>query len=199
MDDNLEINRLHNKLYLAYQQDGILNMVIGLVAIGFSLFMATEGFVALMISWLPMLLYLPLKQSVTRPRFGYVRFTPQRVNVARMIASIVIGLLVLVIFMALTTYQRSTELPAGFNTWMQAYHMAVMGSLAGMVAIGVAIFTGMKRFYIYGLLAFMLPLVGALLELPTYLPITTLGLLVTGSGLALLITFLRTYPKATEE
>lgn len=199
MNDNMKLDRLQSKLYLAYHQDGILDLVIGLVAIGFSLFMATEVFVALMVSWLSMLLYLPLKASLTRPRFGYVRFTPESVTVRRLTASAVIGGVVLLIFVSLTLYQRTSQLPADFKAWMRQYHMAVLGGLAGLVAIGAAIFTGLKRFYVYGVLALALPLAGAWLDIPTYLPILSLGLLVAGSGLVMLIAFLRKHPLSEEE
>jgi type IV secretory pathway VirB2 component (pilin) len=199
MNDKLDFDRLQSKLYLAYHQDGILDMVIGLVAIGFSLSMATGEFVALMASWLPMLLYIPIKDAVTRPRFGYVRFTPQSVTVRRLTASAIIGGLVMLIFMAVTFYQRTGQLSAGFKAWMQQYHMAVMGGLAGLVAVGAAIFTGLKRFYVYGILALALPLFGAWLDIDTYLPILTLGLIIAGSGLVMLIAFLRAHPRTEEK
>lgn len=36
-----------------------------------------------------------------------------------------------------------------------------LGGMAGLVAIGTAVFSGLKRFYVYDVLAFALPLAGA--------------------------------------
>jgi hypothetical protein len=198
MTDELEIKKLQTKLYLSYHNDGIIDLVIGLCAVGFSIFMATELVGLLILAWLPMLSYYTLKQALTIPRLGYVRFTSKQVSLFRYTAAALIGLLVFGIFLAVRifgSFQTSTD----FKAWMVQYHMAVYGGFLGLVAIGVAIFTGMKRFYLYGLLAFLIPLMSAWIGLPTYVPVLVLGLIITGIGFFMALRFTSTYPMPETE
>jgi hypothetical protein len=198
MDDKLDFKELQSKLYLTYHRDGIIDMTVGFVAVGFAIFMATETVALLMLAWLPMLLYVPLKGAVTAPRLGFIRFSSQRASVSRYAITAVIGLVVLGIFIAL----RITDLfetPASYEAWMRQYHMAVYGWVLGLVAFVAAFFSGMKRFYAYGLLAFLLPTAGAWIDLPTYLPVLVVGLLLAGNGLLMAMRFVRAYPVQKSE
>jgi len=198
MDDKLNFKELQSKLYLTYHRDGIIDMTVGLIAVGFAIFMATETVALLMLAWLPMLAYVPMKQALTVPRLGFIRFTSQRASVSRYAILAVIGLVVLGSFIAL----RITDLfetPASYEAWMRQYHMAVYGGILGLVAIVAAMFSGLKRFYVYGLLAFLLPAVGAWIDLPTYLPVLVVGLLLAGNGLLMAIRFVRAYPVQKSE
>jgi len=60
---------LKRKVYLAYHQDGILDLAAGSVVAGFGLNMLTDNIVFLMFGWLAMMLYFLVKQRVTVPRF----------------------------------------------------------------------------------------------------------------------------------
>lgn len=198
MDEKLDFKGIQSKLYLTYHRDGIIDMTVGLIAVGFSIFMATETVALLMLAWLPMLLYVPLKGAVTVPRLGFIRFTSQRASISRYAILAVVGLVVLGFFIAL----RITDLfetPASYEAWMRQYHMAVYGGILGLVAIVAAFFSGLKRFYVYGVLAFLLPAAAAWLDLPTYLPVLATGLLVAANGLRMAIRFVRAYPLQTQE
>jgi hypothetical protein len=198
MDDKLDFKQLQTKLYFNYHNDGIIDMTVGLSAVGFAIFMATELVALLMLAWLPLLVYIPLKQGLTRPRLGFVRFTSQRASVSRYALLVLLGLVVLGGFIALNIFTRS-EMPAGYVSWMRQYHMAVYGGILGLVAVGAALFSGLKRFYAYGLLAFLVPAVAAWLDLPTFVPVLAVGLLLAGNGLRMAIRFVRSYPTQAQE
>ncbi len=82
---------------------------------------------------------------------------------------------------------------------MRRYHMVPLSTmLFGLPALGAAIFLGLKRFYLYALLAAGLPLLGAWLNIETYIPIVTTGLIILAFGAVLLANFLKKYPLNAE-
>ena len=198
MDNRKNLQKLQRSIYLEYQQDGILDIIIGINVIGFSLFMATEIFHFLMFSWLPFFLYMPLKKWITQPRFGYVQFTTQRVTTMRSVFTLVMGVIVLLVFLAFIAIPSTGNLPPESRAWLQKYHMAILGGLAGLVALGAAVFLGLRRFYLYALMAVAFPTLGALIGLETFLPVLISGAVLLGTGLLLMWSFLRKYPLQRE-
>ena len=71
------------------------------------------------------------------------------------------------------------------------------GMLFGLPALAAAVFLGLKRFYLYALLAVGLPALGAWLKIETYFPIIATGLIILAFGIVLLATFLKRYPLNT--
>ena len=199
MNMGKDYDKITRKIYLAYHQDGMLDLVIGLCVTGFALFMVTNIFYFLMLSWLPFFLYLPLKKKITQPRFGYVQFTSEKISTIRLVFVIVIGVIVLFLFLGITAIIVSGNIPPDGRYWLQKYHMAVLGGLAGLVALGAAVFLGLQRFYIYALLAVFLPTLGAMVGQETFIPIMVLGGIIISTGLTLLLCFLRNYPLVQED
>jgi hypothetical protein len=79
------------------------------------------------------------------------------------------------------------------------YHMIPLSAmLFGLPALVAAIFLGPKRFYLYALLAVGLPAGGAWLNIDTYIPIMTMGVIVLAFGTVLLVNFLKKYPLNAE-
>ena len=77
--------------------------------------------------------------------------------------------------------------------------LPLSGMLFGLPALVVALFPGLKRFYFYSLLTVGLPFLGAWLNVETYIPIITLGVVVLGFGITLLSNFIRTHPTEDRE
>ena len=185
---------LKRKVYLAYHQDGILDLVAGSVVLGFGLNMLTDNIVFLMIGWLPMMLYVVLKQRITVPRFGYVRFESKRRTFAKGLVALGVGVLVLLLFLALYFFTSQQPISPEMQAWTQRYHMIPLSAmLFGLPALAAAAFLGLKRFYLYALLAVGLPALGAWLDIETYIPIVTTGLIMLAFGAGLLVNFLKKY------
>jgi hypothetical protein len=190
---------IKRKVYLAYHGDGILDLAGGSVMLGFGADMLTGNIAFLMASWLMIMMYFALKQRITIPRFGYVRFEPEKKTIAKGFAGVGIGVLVLFLILALNFFIRSDPTSPETKAWIQRYHMVPLsGMLFGLPALAAALFLGLKRFYLYALLAVGLPALGAWLNSETYLPIMTTGLIVLGYGAVLLIGFLKNYPLNNE-
>jgi len=190
---------LKRKIYLAYHQDGILDLVAGSVVLGFGLNMLTGNIVFLMFGWLAMMLYVLIKQRITAPRFGYVRFESEKKSFRKGLVSAGIGVLVLLFFFVLNIFVSRQPTSPDAQAWIQRYHMVPLSTmLFGLPALVAALLLGLKRFYLYALLAAGLPLLGALLNIETYIPIVTTGLVVLAFGVILLVNFLKKYPLNTE-
>jgi hypothetical protein len=200
MSTTSEFNNLKRKVYLAYHQDGILDLVAGSVVFGFGLNMLTENIAFLMFGWLAMMLYVVIKNRITVPRFGYVRFESAKKTVKKAWISVGVGVLVLLFFFVLKfVIDRQPSSPE-MQAWIQRYHMVPLSAMMfGLPSLGAAVILGLKRFYLYALLTAGLPALGAVLNIETYLPILTTGLIILTFGTILLVQFLQAYPLNTED
>jgi len=190
-----DFSPLKRKVYLAYHQDGILDLVAGSVVLGFGTFMLTDNIAFLMAGWFVMMMYVFLKNRITVPRFGYVRIDSEKKALMRSWLSVGIGVLVLLLFFLLPIFLRRNPTSPEMEALIRRYHMVPLSTmLFGLPALAAAIFLGLKRFYLYALLAAGLPLVGALANIETYIPIVTTGAVILAFGAFLLITFLKKYP-----
>ena len=190
---------LKRKVYLAYHQDGILDLVAGSVVLGFGLNMLTDNIVFLMIGWLAMMLYVLIKQRITIPRFGYVRFESKEKTNQKAWVSVGIGVLVLFLFFGLGFFVNREPTSPEMEALIRRYHMVPLSTmLFGLPALVAALFLGLKRFYLYALLAIGLPLLGALSNVETYIPIVAIGAVIIAFGAILLVNFLKKYPLNAE-
>jgi len=196
---NININSLTRKVYLSYHQDGILDLVAGTVVFGFGLNMLTGNIVFLMVGWMTMMLYVLIKQRITIPRFGYVRFESENRTKSKAMISVGIGVLVLFLFVAFKFFVDRQPTSLEMDAWIQRYHMVPLsGIMFSLPALGAAIFLGLNRFYLYALLAVGLPALGAWANIETYIPIVTTGLSMLAIGTVLLVNFLKKYPLSNE-
>ena len=199
MSTTSEFNNLKRKVYLAYHQDGILDLVAGSVVLGFGTFMLTDNIAFLMAGWFMMMMYIFLKNCITVPRFGYVRIDSEKKALMRSWISVGIGVLVLLLFFLLPIFLRRSPTSPETEALIRRYHMVPLSTmLFGLPALGAAIFLGLKRFYLYALLAAGLPLLGAMVNIETYIPIVTTGAVIIAYGAFLLVNFLKKYPLNTE-
>ena len=199
MSTTKEFNSLKQKVFLAYHQDGILDLAAGTVVFGFGLNMLTGNIVFLMVGWMAMMLYFIVKQRITVPRFGYVRFESKEKTTAKGMVSVGIGVLVLFFFVALKFFLDRQPSSPEMEAWMQRYHMVPLsGMLFGLPALVAALYLGLKRFYLYALLAVGLPALGAWVNIETYIPIASTGLIILTFGIVLLAAFLKKYPLGEE-
>jgi hypothetical protein len=194
--DIQDLAALKRKIYLAYHQDGILDLSAGLVVLGFGASMLTDNFMFLMAGWFFIPMYYLLKKRITVPRFGYVRIDSQEKARVRAWAGVGAGVLFVLLFATLNiVVSRGAASPTGIVAWMRRYDMVLLGSLLfGLPALVAAIFLDSKRFYLYAFLAAALPAAGAWLNLAEYAPILALGAIAVAFGAVLLFNFLKKYP-----
>ena len=196
MNTNQDFNSLKRKVYLDYHQDGILDIVASTVLLGFGSFMMTKNVVFLGAGVFVALFYTLLKQQITIPRFGYVRFEPKEKSLAQSLVLLGIGVLVLFGFFAGRPYLSQASSPE-MEALAQQYHMVPLSALLfALPALVVAVLMNQKRFYLYALLLVVLPALGALVNIETFIPILVSGGVILTFGALLLSKFMRKYPTA---
>lgn len=195
MSTTKEFDDLKNKIYLAYHQDGILDLTVATVLLGFSAFMATKSVVFLSVGVIFAAQYALMKRLITIPRFGYVQFVSEKRNLAQQYFLLGLGMLVLLAIFVGKSYVSNLGDTPEMQAMMQRYHMVPLSAmLFGLPTLVAAIFLGLKRFYLYALLAVVLPTLGAWLNIETFIPILATGLVALAYGLGLLSNFLKKYP-----
>lgn len=195
MSTTKEFNGLRRKVYLTYHKDGILDLIAGSIMLGFGTFMMTDNIAFLMAGWFAMMLYVVLKNRITVPRFGFVRFESEKQSFRKGLISVSIGVLVVFFLFALNFVTSRQPTSPEVQDWIQRYHMVPLSTaLFGLPALIGGMLFGQRRFYLYALLASGLPLLGAWLNIETHIPIQTTGLIILVFGIILLASFLKRYP-----
>ena len=199
MSTDNELKKLGRKTYLGYHQDGIIDIILGLCTLGFGIRMATDSVVFMFFSWLPILFYLPLKNRITVPRYGYVRFTSDRRTAIIFSITLIVGLVLLVFFFGLYVFNSSDGLPPVFDDLLAKYLMLFFGGMVAIGLFGAALFTGIRRFYGYALLFIIVPMFGIWLRIPEPIFVIILGTIIFLIGTWMLYRFVSTHPIAAKE
>jgi len=190
------IDQLNRQSYRAFQQDGILDILVGASLLGFALWLQLNIPLFAFVCWLSVSFYKSLKNTLTIPRLGFVRFEEDHKQfiLGILAAGIVVVLLLAARFLVLEGSDPHSSL-AVFLRVNHSYLMSVIG--AGLL-IAFGAWRGLSRFLFYGLL-FLGLLVGFFLAgLPGIRDRFSEGGLILGVGCYLLITFLRKYSRAGE-
>ena len=198
MKEKQAFDKLRRRAYLEYHKDGILDILIGLCVIGFGLNMLTDSSALLILSWMPIIFYVPLKNRITVPRFGYVRFDSDRSRSVRASMGILSGVLMLGLFIGIYVFTVGDKIPPAFEVILQKYHMLVLGGLASLALVGAAAVTGLKRLYVYAALTLTIIIVGIEFGISTPFYVIAIGAIMLLIGLWLLIRFLRNHPVIAE-
>ncbi len=199
MTQNIDFKQLKQKTYLAYHQDGLIDLLVGLGIIGFGINMASESSAFIVLSWIPFILYAPLKKKITIPRLGYVKFDSERTKSIQMSKIILLGVLTFAMFLGLFIFTSKDTLSPEISDLLGKYHMLILGTITAAAFVVTAVTTGIKRFYGQAILAELVLIIGIELgiEPPTYVLIW--GALTFLIGAILLIRFLQQHPHISEK
>ena len=194
------LKEIERRAYMSYHQDGLLDIFAGLYVLGFGLGITMEilwdfGFGVIMpgiliATVLP--IWIAAKRKITLPRIGFVSFG---VRGANKLMAIFLGVMVagLGAFFAFTfaTFQ------GGSRQWLDlivqnGMIIVGLGTLAVCTLFGYSM--GLRRLYVYGLLAALVLFIGHFLGIFFAYILTALGITVMVVGFALLISFVKKYP-----
>lgn len=198
MTKYLDFKKLERRAYLSYHQDGLIDIIIGIAVIGFGLNIAADTVIFGILTWLPVIFYVPLKNYFTAPRFGYVRFSSPRQTTIRLGLAVLVGLLGLLFFVGLYVFAISGSIPALFDAWLKRYHMLIFAFVGAGLLLGAALWTGIKRFYIYAVLTVGFTAAGIWLEIHPGVFLIALGSTILVTGIWHLLRFIRNNPKVEE-
>lgn len=195
MSQDQDFKKLQQRTYASYHQDGLIDIIIGWAIFGFGLNMALDNSAFLFMSWLPIILYVPLKNRITVPRIGYVKFSSSNSLVLGIVLAVLVVLL-LGIFILLIV--GPNLIPVQITEWFRQYYLLFFGSLVGLGFAGTALATGISRFYAYAVILVLVFAAGLWLNIPEPIYVLTAGLVILGAGITLMVRFLRKYPRTNE-
>ncbi|MBN1264162.1 MAG: hypothetical protein JXA25_01625 [Anaerolineales bacterium] len=184
--------KLEKQIHLRYHSDGILDLTVGGVLLGFGLDMTTESPAYIVLSWLPLLLYFPLKNMLSLPRIGYAQFHSEKKRTTLLSLALAIGIFVLAaILILIRILSAKNQSP---NSLLQSNPMMFLSLLfAGMLCTAAA-WTKSIRFLGYASLTILItggvPSFG--FSEPTAVMLN--GALILIAGSFLLFRFLQNYP-----
>jgi hypothetical protein len=198
MPNSIDLREIEQRTYLAYHQDGLADIAAGFFITGFGLDMALNSSIFLMISWLPILLVLPLKKLITYPRIGYIKFAPER---RRKISKGILAMVMVLVLSAglamIALLAVSGEL-AGLKAWFDRYPMLLLVAIiAGGLALAALMFQ-IARFYLYAIIEFGAWLLSDLLGIDPGIPVVITGAIMLLVGIGLFIRFLIENPRLSE-
>ena len=200
MGNKPNVREVERRTYMAYHQDGILDIFAGTYVLVFGLGLLVNALwdfrFGIIVPGIMVALLIPIwiaaKRKITLPRIGFVKFGASNPNrlMAVMIGLGVLGTAVLFVFMFAT---GGEGIPLWVTTITENSHILVgIVSLTICVLFGWA--TGLKRLFGYGLLSMALFLAASALGLLFIYMIVALGTTAIAVGFVLLIRFVRKYP-----
>jgi membrane-associated HD superfamily phosphohydrolase len=195
MSQEKDFKKLQQKTYRSYHQDGLVDIIIGLAIIGFGLNIAFDNAAFLFMGWLPIVLYVPMKNRITVPRVGYVKFqSSNKIVIGLVLAGLLVILLGLFVFVISGPDLLSEEM----QDWLQQYYMLPLAVIAALCFTGAGLLTGITRLYVYALVFLFTFIVGNWLNLNPAIYVLSTGTVIEIVGLWLLARFLREHPLLEE-
>jgi hypothetical protein len=205
MSENTSLVGREQAGYLQYHGDGLVDILVGLWAVGFGVWMLVENVV--FIALLP-IFFLPswrsLKKSITAPRMHNINFTPDPNARRNLTAIMLVGVLALALLMVLGLVVFWGQSTGNAPPWLLAAvawlreHATLAFGLFGAALLGVsALMFGLNRFYAYALLTLIISAAGYLLGAPLWVTVVLVGAMMSLSGIIILLRFLHTYPVET--
>ncbi len=200
MSHHADFRGLARKVYVSYHQDGLIDLIIGWGTLAYGLNLAFDASAFTVLGLVGTLSYVPLKNHITFPRFGYIKFDLEHGGLGRTIAAFLAltFLITMVLGMAVFLLAGSGTPPPGL-IWIRENPSLLYG-LLGVTGFGLAgLISGIQRLFAYALLSLFLLAGGQLLGIPAFVPILFLGSTLLVTGILLLIRFLRKYPAVAED
>lgn len=192
MSASRPFQELSRQSYREFHQDGILDILVGISLVGFGLWLELDIVLFAFTCWLSVGFYKEWKNRLTIPRFGFVRFEKDRVQIILgILAAFVITLLLLgARFLILERSDPNQALAA----FLRKNHPYIMSSIGAILMIAFGIWRGLNRFLAYGLIFLCILGTFFLAEFPGQLALLVMGGSMLVVGLFLMARFIRNQP-----
>jgi len=193
-----DLKDAERKTYLSYFDDGILDIVAGLPVLSFGLGMLFDATLLFIFTWLPIILFWPLKQAITLPRMGYVKFNPER---RRKISKNMVLLFIagtLSLLLGIVAFLGFEGQAFDLREFMMEYGLLVFGAVMAGAFVLISILFEIRRFMGYAALVFGGWLVPYLFAIEEGLSVAMAGGLISLIGLGILVRFLVNTPVPSE-
>lgn len=198
----IDLKDLERKAWTAYFDDGILDITAGLFVLAFGIGMTTKYSTLTVLSWMVIFFFAAAKKSITLPKVGLVKFSPERERRIKreqlfyVVFFTVTALIGLIFFIAL-----ASGIPSSVKTIIGELALVSYVLIIAAALCFVAYWKQIPRFYVYGGLTIVAVVAGLFINMPEVhqLTIVRYQFLVTGTvillaGFVVLARFLRKYP-----
>ncbi len=149
MSENINLKEIQRQIYLFYAEDGLADLAVGLVIIGFGIFLLVDlpALVGLL-GLVPLLVWYLGKQILVIPRVGFI--DPNQGMKSRFrdffITTCLLGIGVLVFFLLTRVSGK---------TFLSSYPLTLFGLVLALGISSLGMLLKAVRFYLYGLLIFL--------------------------------------------
>ncbi len=187
------IKDIENNIYLKYQQDGILETLVGILIIGFAFGIHFDLYYIGTIFFLfGVPVFYGLKKKFTLPKLGYIKFSSTRQNKIKMEKSVFSIFFSLILISGIIIYFYFTK-DNRFEPFLRKFILLPFG-IIGLICFSlIAYFKKLIRFIFYALVLLLSTIIGPILNLPVPLYFSIAGAIITISGLIYLIIFIKKY------
>ncbi len=199
MSQGIDLKQIERKTYMAYHQDGLWDLLVGLamMSVFLDVILDESGTYVVVIAGAAALVPM-LKKIFTQPRLGYVKFSPQREVREKL------NLTLLVVLFTLTALiggvmASAYSGDAAWQRWIRDLKLIPFGVVLASVAAALGLLWGVVRCWIYSALVLAVFGVGHFLHWRITVHFGILGSVLFPVGLVLLITFINKYPKKSPE
>ncbi len=199
MSENIDLKKVRQQVYLFYSEDGLADLAIGLMILGFGVFLLVDlpALVGLL-GLLPFLVWYLGKLSLVVPRVGSIQPDKEMKKSFRgfFINLCLIGLGVFTLYLL---NRRTGE------SFLTKHPLTLFGFVLALAISSLGMILKTNRFYLYGLLVFAAMAVGELLGSsitavdPFLLSVISAGGIILLAGFFVLARFLNKYPVVSLE
>jgi hypothetical protein len=193
MAEESALRQLKRRAYLAYHQDGIIDVLIGGAILGFGLWINFDQPIFAFLSLFCFGSYIHLKNAITVPRFGYVRFQEGKRETGLLIG-VGIGLVLLALVVVILSLLGPDRVGLAPFTFLRKFHVYVMSSIGAVIMAIFGLWGGIRRLIAYGLFLIAALVITYLLELDGSVPLLFTGSFLMLIGMVLMTRFIRGNP-----
>jgi hypothetical protein len=200
MSEKINLKNLEKNAFISYHEDGIIDIFAGIWILIFGLLsIFTERvWVAGMFLVYGVPIWGILKNKITVPRMGYVKFKNGQISQIKKTVFIIL-LVVYACAFVLYILEDYYTIPSWICMLIQGYPILVFGFAVTLSFIMGAWIVQIHRFYAYAVLSAFLSVGCHAVNSPFgYVPIL-LGILIMGGGMVRIKQFIHTYPVESEQ
>jgi len=192
-----KVKNLKQKLLMIYHEDGILDLVAGITILMLSSVFAFSEVVFIGIIGLPLIFYIPIKEQVSVPRIGFIRFESEAVSKNKMIYFLLVGCMAFLGLFLLSIFRGSIS--GDLTEMINRNDVFIFAGILGATLWGVAVFMKNSRFVYYAILGAIFVCVAQLLGIRIWIALALLGIIVETVAVYFLVRFLKQYPVSQEQ
>ncbi|MFH1701157.1 MAG: hypothetical protein ABIE07_11280 [Candidatus Zixiibacteriota bacterium] len=199
MSQEIDLKKIEKKFYLAFHQDGIWDLSIGLALMGAAICMVTDyPEIAAIFPVLAIIMIPSLKKSFIHPRLGYVKFSEAREKKEKGNISALAKLFSLTAVLGMVVFYAYTG-NDDWQLWLKSLGLIPLGTTLAIIATALGFLYEIKRCHLYSVLVFATFFIGHNMNLRPATDFFIIGLILSLIGLVLFLRFIGNYSKPTRE